>query len=366
MAKNPFWLRGARGKFAGSVVQKGENGTVVRENVKPRNPQTRAQMITRVIFGTLATAAYWLQKIVGQTFEKTENATKNKRAFVSQNFPILKQLAYLSENGDEGAVGAFDPKGQRTLVPNNYLVSNGSLVTPAFLKLFVDDGEIKGATNEIHLEDGTYTAAELWRRIFGLKAGQQLTLIQICTQNGADVAYDEVINGYDEGDIIMRFAEFNSLRLVLNEGEGSSIQIVEQTTKAQVVSVLDSLVNKEKTSKVIWDTDTDGGLIEFFTFVDADITFSINGFIAGLETNEFTTAAAGIIISEFIENSWHYNKCQLACIPSHYSVLPADKFADDKYGLPLENAIRSYMQSAGSTDSDLYTRQGGDDNSVNF
>ena len=50
MAKTGFWLKGATGKLAGAALQKGANGeTIMREIVTPKNPQTEAQMIQRIV-----------------------------------------------------------------------------------------------------------------------------------------------------------------------------------------------------------------------------------------------------------------------------------------------------------------------------
>ena len=55
MAKAGFWLKGARGKLAGSVLQKSAvAGTIIRENVTPKNPRSQAQATRRATFAPAA------------------------------------------------------------------------------------------------------------------------------------------------------------------------------------------------------------------------------------------------------------------------------------------------------------------------
>lgn len=371
MAKNPFWLRGARGKFAGSVIQKGENGTVIRENVTPRNPRTPQQMAQRVVFGTLSTAAYWLQKIVGQTFEQTENATLNKRAFVSNNMPLLRSIALQDMTGQRVFEGSFDPKGSRILVPNRYIISKGSLPLPSQLRFSVaDDGiELLGGSKTTTLVTGnTYTAAELFEMTVGITPGQQLTWVQIETMNDeSGVAYDAGdIAGLNAGYTIQRNGEFSSARLVLLEGSGDSITIAAGTTLNDILTCMESLIDLGKTSGAMWGITGRTGLVTCFSLNEGSLTFTPAPLIADLEEDDWTTQAVGIIVSQYFDNRWHYSTTKLACKKPQYNPNDVEAFDNNNFGLNIWEAIDTYMPSNQSKSSDLYTRQGGDDNSINF
>ncbi len=70
MAKVGFWLKGAKGKLAGSTIYKDGNGdTVMREVVSPANPQTDAQMIQRIIMHTVMSAFSKMKAITDHSFE---------------------------------------------------------------------------------------------------------------------------------------------------------------------------------------------------------------------------------------------------------------------------------------------------------
>ena len=50
MAKSGFWLRGSKGKLAGTVLYQSQGSTIQREIVTPKNPQSDNQMRQRVAF----------------------------------------------------------------------------------------------------------------------------------------------------------------------------------------------------------------------------------------------------------------------------------------------------------------------------
>lgn len=90
MAKAGFWLRGARGKLAGASLQKGENGTIMREIVTPNNPKTLGQAIQRLAFSTAVRTAKSLEMIVDHSFEGIKYGATSVRHFTKLAVPILK------------------------------------------------------------------------------------------------------------------------------------------------------------------------------------------------------------------------------------------------------------------------------------
>ena len=373
MAKNPFWLRGAKGKFAGSVLQKGENGTVIRENVKPSNPRTNGQMITRVVFGTLGTAASRLRQVVGQTFEGAANTTINKRLFMQQNFPVLRNLANVTGSGTPSQYnypGRFAPKGVRQLIPNPYIISNGSLPLPSVLTLAMDDmyasDGFDSPANAQDLSEGTtYTAAQLWQLMTGIKPGQQLTLVYITGQNGGNVAYTPY--NYEEdpsqGNIV-RYGDMYSARLVLMEGAGGSITIAAGTTKANILTCMESLIDMDKTSSLMWGVAGNAGLCDCFSYATGTLTFAASALVEGFTDSDFTIYAAGFIISQLENGKWQYSRSQMACAVPLWGPEAETPYDNDTYGAWIWEAVDSYRYN-GAT-SDKYTQQGGAADSINF
>ena len=130
MAKVGFWLKGARGKFAGAVLQKGENGTISRENVTPANPRTRKQMIQRTVVKTVSAAGAQMKQLISESFEGL-SPKEAVRQFQRENITILRQnLADDIANSRTGnsLTAFFLPKQvSKVIVPNSYKISEGSI-----------------------------------------------------------------------------------------------------------------------------------------------------------------------------------------------------------------------------------------------
>lgn len=358
MSRAGFWLRGAKGKLAGSVLQKGENGTIIRERVDPRNPQTMEQMKHRVAFGTCASAAKWMLPVIGIAFEGINDPKMGRRAFISINTNMLKNHASISLITSR-AHEAFQGKGNSQLVPNPYIVSKGSLPQPSQIAFSMEgnvDGQfvIPDITAELTI-GSTYTAAELWETILGLKAGQQLTRVCIFTLNGENVISFGKIT--EEWGDYMRYSRFFSDRIVLNSGDGDSITINSGTTYAQINTCLMSLVATEQTADtffpegIVSDVVADGDTLTV-TVAKTSITPEYND-------TKYKLQAFGCFISELVNNRWCYSTCQLV---ANEPLERSD--ADTYYGLFIGNAIESYLKGSSALMSDRYTQQGGEDDLV--
>ena len=85
MAKVGLWLRGARGKYAGGVLQKGvSGGTIVRENVKPANPQSSNQCGQRMKMLPAARFYTLFEEVLSTSFEGVAYGNKSRWAFLKR------------------------------------------------------------------------------------------------------------------------------------------------------------------------------------------------------------------------------------------------------------------------------------------
>lgn len=130
MAKVGFWLRGARGKLAGSVLANTPQGTIVRENKTPANPKTRSQALQRAIFATVTKSAVDLAAVIESAFDGKKNGVESRREFVKLNVAQLRKV--YNEEGE----AILLPKGSVNQVPNYLILSNGSLG-----KIFLTDSD---------------------------------------------------------------------------------------------------------------------------------------------------------------------------------------------------------------------------------
>lgn len=170
MAKVGFYLRGARGKLAGAVFQRGADGaTVAREIVKPKNPKTSGQLAQRMIFAT-ATAAYSKMKaICDHSWEGVQYGSKSQQVFMKNALQMLRQRA-ADNRGD------FLPKGINVLIPNPYQISRGSLSSVLNVEYTADGTTHLGIVPSVIDEKKIITIREACNA-WGIDRGDQMTFI---------------------------------------------------------------------------------------------------------------------------------------------------------------------------------------------
>lgn len=173
MAKVGFWLKGARGKLAGSVLANSPKGTIIRENKVGANPKTMSQAIQRACFATASKTSVALKAIVESAFDGARNGEESRRAFVALATQALK-AQYLNGTRTLHLVG----KKSNLEVPNILQVSKGDLG-----KIELKDGYkledkdyltiLSGATSD----NGGLTFGQFRAKYPAAKQGSQLTFV---------------------------------------------------------------------------------------------------------------------------------------------------------------------------------------------
>lgn len=174
MAKTGFWLRGARGKFAGAVLAKGTDGqTIQRELVKPKNPRTNGQMAQRMIFATVASAYSMMKAICDHSFEGVQYGAKTQQIFFKEALNLMRTRA---ANDD----GNFLIPGVSALMANPYVISRGSLTSPKNIAYSVNSDEIEITQMANQSIDGNICiTAKSFCDALGINKGDQITLVAI-------------------------------------------------------------------------------------------------------------------------------------------------------------------------------------------
>lgn len=362
MAKAPFWLRGGKGKLAGSVLFKGEKGTVIRENVIPKNSQTDLQMRQRIAFGTVTQAAREMLPIIGISFEGITSEKLNRRRFVQINASTL---------GKDAKLGASDcawmTKGNNQVIPNPYIMSQGRLETPDLLtgSYFTTTGTIPTksltvANHSVTFPQKVMTPFELWQFLYGIGKGGQITMPMIWTLKGDDhfADYEDVVDDpilpLTVHDFI-RYSKFDAPRVVLKTTVRSGFDI--DFTNPNVIPgwsddirlALDECVDKDKSdSNLLGFLLANGSDHTTGTSYDVEMDWTV---FEG-ET-DWQVSAIGAIITRLLANgTYAYNNCKLetghviqVLSPSYYGCsLP---FAYQSY-LPSQNRNKNYLQTGGS------------------
>lgn len=385
MAKVGTWLRGAKGKLAGNVLFKGENATIIRENVIPKNSQTTKQMLQRVAFATVSQAAKHMLPIVGQSFQGANNEKENRRAFVRENVNRLRNLyaAHVSQiTGRERGVdiSAAVAKGVSVVVPNPYIMSRGSLQQPGMFSIRTNtlntnhpiEAAIPNANTALFIGT-TYSPAEILKQMTGLSIGQQLTICLLSGNNNSPFAYTSDSGSFN------RYSRFNALRIVFNDDEDwaaeNSIVISADTTIDQIKEKIMAIIDQDKSDTYlvdafmenIFDSVTVGGNSVILKTIGAAGTsvaeqIAQHIFDAGFESLNVGNNLYGIayIVSELEGTQWAYSNSEMAL---YFSTGAISANNSRYYGLRFEVALPTYVKSTDAS-SELFLRQGGFINNV--
>lgn len=241
MAKDNLFLGTARGSV-GDVTFSRLNGQQVARvrNRSPRNPQSPAQMVQRIIMSTVGKAYSFMQAICNHSFEGFEAGQLSQRKFMEVNVGMLRDrvadvLAYPVEEVIRASEAFnFSFKNDYSPVLNGYQISAGSLPSLAMVGA---DGNHQPC---ISFDPGELTAATITYadivRLLGLQRGDQLTFIQTSQdQTKQDHDFDlltgfrfaRVILEPSDGDMSSLFLDGNAINKPneRNEGVFSSLLI---------------------------------------------------------------------------------------------------------------------------------------------
>lgn len=380
MAKSRSFFGLRRGSTKAFTFQVLGGAQITKDRVSEvANPQTTGQMPTRIALAVVSKAAARLMPLIGMSFEGAGNAVENRRQFQAANMRHMRQLFIASVN-PRGTSPIYSrqaygiPKGYAAIVPNKYIVSKGSLVTPEY---FTPEAPWKGAGATAYQEFtsvtksgvteafdyGTYNAAQFLGKLFGVQPGDQMTYVAVITQNGEGYVY----NGISEIGYMTRFGEMISRRVVFVD-PGTSIEIAAGTTDDQVIAYAQSCIDTEKSDSLL------AALLAEQITVEAGNNAKVIGApeigedeIAGDKHSEYTTRACGWFLSRLdtIGNAWRYSSCELTLAMQPYSEVDvADEFL--WYGVRYADAVGSYLKTTNAAASNLYTQQGGEDDNLGF
>lgn len=336
------------------------------------NPQTVSQMQQRVIFATVASAAKHMYPLISISQEGETKPEYARQLFISQNIELLKRTVGKRVGLQNHYLSAFAPKSNDQLIPNSYQVSKGSLTVPAYLVPKTTNG---GSSFQYSSYDGfgvitqdsehpvnhqmgalvmgqTYNAADIWRILFGLLPGDQITVPQI--------AGDETAQSMIQGSTVVDktlVTTFAAPRLVLlSEMPATTITFTENTIAEDVVAVLRTGIDEDSSFAALVDQIFESFIID--ETVENDVFFRIDdsyddvyGVLNG------TIRALGVILSRKDSNGkWQYSTSNLCCAWDFIS----QNSGADYFGFTLDNAISTYLPTAQTDANGNFLQRGGD------
>lgn len=187
----------ARGKVGSLVFSRSNGQQVVRaKSDVVANPQTRAQMIQRILLNTIAQAYSKMSVICDHSFQGIKNGQDSMSYFLKTNLKNLR--ARVAQEIDGGAymdeIFSMSPLGTNVFVPNNYVIAKGTLPKITVADASADD------VMKVALDGNTYGD---FINKYGLKRGDQITFVAVQGESADNLgfAYARVIlDPRDEND----------------------------------------------------------------------------------------------------------------------------------------------------------------------
>lgn len=189
-----------RGRIGNTVYRKGQRATIGSQyQPQVANPKTQSQAIQRAAFATAAAAMAGLKSIVDHSHEGISSKRENLQKFIRENAKLL--AGYIKLHGVTPYLGSLNLKGVAGIQPAPYLVSTGSVPSLSFELASATGGGFSGlalpevATSELSATISTQSGYEDALALLGLVPGDQLSVIQIMTNNVPSGSYYDTEEG---------------------------------------------------------------------------------------------------------------------------------------------------------------------------
>lgn len=143
---------------------------ITKERVyKVKNPRTMQQMRQRMVMATVSAAYSYLKEICDHSFEGFGVGSPCMGEFMRLNLDALKAKAQ-----NDAAMVAFNAYQDKNINPVPFIVSQGSIVGPAF---DVSDNEVSIGFNAT--SDEIATAESIYNKL-GIQPGDLITFLSVC------------------------------------------------------------------------------------------------------------------------------------------------------------------------------------------
>ena len=258
MAKDNLFLGMARGSIGSVTFSRVEGQQIARaRNTSPRNPQSPAQMIQRIVMSTVGKAYSFMREICDHSFEGYESGQLSQRKFIEVNVSLLRDtladlIAYPVESEIKASTATnFSYKNDYLPVLNRYQISAGSLPR---INLVTTETQVAPC---IEFDPGELTTQTITYQdiidLLGVQRGDQLTFIQITNDNRADNRQRSLMSGFryarvildpSDGDLTSPFIVNNAINKPneRNEGVFRNLSIQNQENRKGLQFILKDVI----------------------------------------------------------------------------------------------------------------------------
>lgn len=316
MAKSGFWLRGAKGKLAGTTLYQSAGRTLQREIVTPKNPQSDNQMMQRV---ALATTSKFYQDAQQNrfvlAFQNKPKNWSNFNAFSSENLKYFGTLIYpTKEQVNNPAFCAYMP----------WICTKGNLQG---IEVAECDDQVSGIGALIFMSDNSGNPFSSWDEV---------------------IAANPTLN-LQYGDIITITAVLNDMRF-----DGANVVI---GNRAPVWVTRQFIIGADLGDGTLADYLTLNGFVLYQTLADPDLTapmidldavYGVDQLYFGADpegTNK-TAMMCCVTRSRFENGKTQVSNSQFWCDDEAIKIYTALG-----YDTQIAEAIASYRKAASSANS---------------
>lgn len=362
MSKGSFILQGTTGKVGSLVAQRRKGQTILKEYVKPANPKTSRQIAQRIVFATVMQAAKFMKPIVDHSFENYAKGQDSLNRFAKVNLDRLRAYSALDYQNSASYADArcfMTTKNISALIPNRYIMAQGSLVLNPNSANWVDNSEVYPFTdgNSITYNVAGVTLGQVLNALYGFTSpGQQLTKCFIICHSG------QGYNIYEYGGVpsvpgtVIPSFKFLAARLVLKDSINWNLDVHEMNEAALEAAILGAF-DTEKSDSALLNAccssahlSVDEGEIILEPMETVKSIFSI-------ETAAFI-AAETTILSEPYGANWLRSNAEMSLV--------AVPDPDKNYGLTWYEAQKAWVEGSVNADPERFLNEGGDQNQVGF
>ena len=285
-----FGLRTGSTKTLTFQVNNGKQVTKDRVYIV-KNPKTNAQMRQRACFATVTAAYKTLAEICDHSFEGVEGKTANQSTFVRKAIELMRTRSEM-----------FNPSGWKFMLPNPYLIADGSLSFNVSVATNFEPYSDKHNDKTFTVVeckglsalcgDNDKVAAFTWADFCsaaGVEAGDQVTFVALMPYVGSTHS-----GGMDSTALKL-------VRVIVPESSA---------LKSPCFELIDSSLNLWKFKNIGQNSQVTD---DFLLRISANI-FEFGFYNLAGETDEVGIIAASVIRSKYANSSWKRSRAELSVV----------------------------------------------------
>lgn len=318
MAKGNLLLGMGRGSIGDVTLYRANGQQCSRaRNRVVKNPKTAGQQIQRMIAATVGYAYSGLASIVNHSFEGVPYGGPSMNMFRKLNMDMLRATATtIVNNPEQKNPACFAMKGVRTVYPNAYVISTGSIESKAYL-IGLPSAAEKQAGFTISANVSKLTIPVLLSAT-GAQIGDQLTFVAINNDLSVPLAtYGEKgRNTVYGGDVAIRRIKFKTS--YTNE------ELAAEITSENFANLFDMEVTSPW-SKLQISKLTSDSIQVLFADLNSDVKFGAFGLIVSRKQGDKWLRSTS---SMFLSDVW------------------LDEESTEMFGLSFDNALAAWLSGS--------------------